>query len=49
MLQLWNTVSEGSLGIYRGHSGWVHRVDFSQDASKLVTTSEDETVKVSFN
>lgn len=44
--QLWNAVSEASLGVYRGHSGWVHCVAFSQDASRLVSASEDETVKV---
>ena len=45
-LQLWNSISEGSLGVYRGHSGWVHCVTFSKDASKLVSASDDETVKV---
>ena len=45
-LQLWNTVNEGSIGVYRGHSGWVHCVALSQDASKLVSSSDDETVKV---
>lgn len=44
--QLWNAVSEGSLGVYRGHSGWVHCVAFSQDSCKLVSSSDDETVKV---
>lgn len=44
--QLWNAVSEASLGVYVGHSGWVHSVAFSQDACKLVTSSDDETVKV---
>ena len=44
--QLWNAVSEGSLGVYRGHSGWVHCVAFSQDTCKLVSASDDETVKV---
>ena len=46
ILQLWNTVSEASLGVYRGHSGWVHCVALSQDACKLVSSSDDETVKV---
>jgi len=45
-VQLWNAVSEASLGVYRGHSGWVHCVAFSQDASRLVSASEDETVKI---
>ena len=48
-LQLWNTVNEGSIGVYRGHSGWVHCVALSQDASKLVSSSDDETVKVKYN
>ena len=30
----------------RGHSGWVHCVAFSQDSSKVVSASDDETVKV---
>lgn len=45
-VQLWNAVSEGSLGVNRGHSGWVHCVAFSQDASKVVSASDDETVKI---
>ncbi|XP_015776356.1 PREDICTED: apoptotic protease-activating factor 1-like [Acropora digitifera] len=45
-VQLWNSISEGSLGVYRGHSGWVHCVTFSKDASKLVSASDDETVKI---
>lgn len=46
LFQLWNAVSEASLGVFRGHSGWVHCVAFSQDTCKLVSSSDDETVKV---
>lgn len=45
-VKLWNAISEASLGVNRGHSGWVHCVAFSQDACKLVSASDDETVKI---
>lgn len=44
--QLWNAFSEASLGVYRGHSGWVHCVAFSKDGCKLISASDDETIKV---
>ena len=34
------------MALYRGHASWVHNVAFSSDGTKLVTASDDETVKI---
>ena len=44
--QLWNIEAEACMGIFRGHSGWLHFVAFSVDGKKIVTASSDETCKV---
>ena len=38
--------AEVCMGIFRGHSGWLHSVCFSQDGERIVTASTDETCKV---
>jgi len=44
--QLWNVEGRSCVGVFRGHSGWLHSVSFSPDGKRIVTTSEDETCKV---
>ncbi|EDO47633.1 predicted protein [Nematostella vectensis] len=45
-VQLWNSKTFARLGVYKGHKGWAHSVGISKDSSKLVSGSEDETVKI---
>ena len=45
-VQLWDMVKGINLAVYRGHTGWVHCVAFSGDSTRLVTASDDETLKV---
>lgn len=44
--QLWDITNKKCINTYNGHKSWVHAVDFSPDASQLVSGSADETVKV---
>lgn len=45
-VELWNTDSASKLAECSGHLSWVHCVAFSLDGSLLLTSSEDQTVRL---
>uniref|UniRef100_A0A670XU90 Apoptotic protease-activating factor 1 n=1 Tax=Pseudonaja textilis TaxID=8673 RepID=A0A670XU90_PSETE len=47
-VEIWNIESISKIAECLGHMSWVHSVNFSLDGSFFVTSSDDQTIRVSF-
>ena len=45
-MRIWNAATGESEAELKGHSGWVYSVVFSPDGSRVVSGSEDNTVRI---